>query len=698
MQFTQGTQDMQRFAPDASSAIADAGDPTPAPAGDALASMAAENSVAMLEALLDSIPDFIAYKDASGRYLGCNAAFSRMCGRSPAELRGKSVLDIFPPERAKPLWEHERAVMNGLCTHAVEEEIVQPDGSRVCVEIVRSPLRAADGTVLGLLSIGRDITQRKKSEEEVRRAKEIAEEATRMKSDFLANMSHEIRTPMNAIIGLSHLVLKTELSERQRDYLGKVQASGQHLLRVIDDILDFSKVEAGKLDLEHAPFDLQALLDNTRSLLGDKSDAKGLPIRVEVAADVPRHLVGDSLRLGQILLNYANNAIKFTERGEIVISVAASEISGHSALLRFCVRDTGIGLTSQQIGKLFQSFSQADTSTTRKFGGTGLGLAICSQLAALMGGEVGVESEYGKGSTFWFSARLGVGRGSPAGQLHGGAPAPPERGSRGMPAPSRVAEHLRAIGGRRILLVEDNDINQQVAREMLQDTGLAVEVAENGQVALAMVQASSYDLVFMDMQMPVMDGIAATRELRKLERCQALPIVAMTANAMAQDRARCLDAGMNDFLVKPIDPGELSRILVRWLPREAAGAISQPAPAAGGLPQGIGGLDTALGLSRMGGKKTLYLAMLRRYASSQKNAAADIRRALAAGDLATARDLAHTSKGVSGTLGVVDVQHHAGALEEALRESRAAQAQELLAPFEAALGPLIAALEAQLPQ
>jgi CheY-like chemotaxis protein len=385
--------------------------------------------------------------------------------------------------------------------------------------------------------------------------------------------------------------------------------------------------------------------------------------------------------------------VKFTERGEIVISVEASEISGQSALLRFCVRDTGIGLTSQHIGKLFRSFSQADTSTTRKFGGTGLGLAICSQLAALMGGEVGVESEYGKGSSFWFSARLGIGRARSAGQLQGDAQAPPD-----TLAPSRAGEDLRAIGGRRVLLVEDNDINQQVAREMLQDAGLTVDVADNGQVALAMTQDNSYDLVFMDMQMPVMDGITATRELRKLGRWQALPIVAMTANAMAQDRVRCLDAGMNDFLVKPIDPGELSRILLRWLPREAA--ISRPAsvPAAGGLPQGIAGLDTALGLARMGGKKPLYLAMLRRYATSQKNAAADIRQALAAGELAAARDLAHTSKGVSGTLGAVDVQRHAGALEEALRESQAAQAQQLLAPFEAALAPLIAALEGQLPQ
>ncbi|HSV34922.1 MAG TPA: response regulator [Ramlibacter sp.] len=788
---------------------------------------------ATLESLINSIPDLIFYKDREGRYLGCNTAYAAVVGRPAGEIRGLTCHDLFAPDIAQVLSERDRQTMESLREQSSEYWVTTPDGKQLLYDTRVSPLWDENGEPQGLLGVSRDVTERRKAEEEVRRSKEMAEEATRMKSDFLANMSHEIRTPMNAIIGLSHLVLKTELTARQRDYIAKVQTSGQHLLGVINDILDFSKVEAGKLDLEQADFELEKLLDNTGSLISEKSHAKGLELVFEVAPDVPPNLVGDSLRLGQILLNYANNAVKFTEKGEIVIAVRASELTDTDVLLHFRVQDTGIGLTPDQAGRLFQSFSQADTSTTRRFGGTGLGLAICKRLAELMGGEVGVESEYGKGSTFWFSARLGIGTSvrrelMPNPDLRGrralvvddndharaviidmlegmtfltseaasGAAAVEEvrraaraghpydvvyldwrmpgmdgmetarsirslglastpmflmvtahgreevlkeaetagiqnvlvkpvnasilfdttmgvlGGRRGEVAPddkpggAASNERLAALRGARLLLVEDNDINQQVARELLEDAGFVVDVADNGQIALTMAQKADYDLVFMDMQMPVMDGVTATREIRKLDRLEHLPIVAMTANAMEQDRRKCMEAGMNDFLVKPIDPEDMWTVLLRWLrprrPTPAAATPKVPAATAAGsppddLPQGIDGLDTTLGLSRMMGKKSLYLAMLKRYVAGQRDVTQDIRQALAAGDAATAERLAHTTKAVSGNVGATLVQERATALEAALRQAASpAQTQRLLLELEAPMADLLAALAAQL--
>ncbi|WP_053076813.1 PAS domain-containing hybrid sensor histidine kinase/response regulator [Caenimonas sp. SL110] len=376
--------------------------------GQTLASQETQRQRALMTALIGSISDMVVYRDANGVHLGCNGAFEELAGMTQDDLVGHTALELFPKARADIINSRDRIVFESLCKDSIEDKVYYPSGRTAIMETIRSPLRDASGKLLGVVAIGRDVTARKQAEEELRRAKDLAEQATRMKTDFLANMSHEIRTPMNAVIGMSHLALRTELTPRQRDYISKVQSSGQHLLGIINDILDFSKLEAGKVAIEQAGFTLEQLLGGVADLIADKAAAKGLGLVFDVPADVPQRLVGDSLRVGQILINYANNAVKYTEQGSVVIAARVVERDADSVLLRLSVTDTGIGLSQEQQRRLFQSFQQADTSTTRKHGGTGLGLAISKKLANLMGGDVGVESDVGRGSTFWFTARLSL--------------------------------------------------------------------------------------------------------------------------------------------------------------------------------------------------------------------------------------------------------------------------------------------------
>jgi two-component system sensor histidine kinase/response regulator len=506
---------------------------------------------AWLKALISSVPDAMFYKDAKGRFLGCNDACARLIGRPAAEIVGLTCEDIFPPEFAAQAAQRDALALQILQPSRSEYRWQRGDTVRT-FETVVSPLWDERGTPIGVAGISRDITSRKQAEEEIRRAKEAAEEATQMKSAFLANMSHEIRTPMNAILGLGALLAKTPLEPRQRDQLRKMQASGQHLLQLVNDILDLSKVEAGKLELELCTFQLAPLLGETAALVAGRCEEKGLQLVVDVAPDVPPWLRGDPLRLKQVLLNYASNAVKFTEQGQVAIAVRCDQRRDREVMLRFSVQDTGIGLATEQIARLFRSFSQADASTTRRYGGTGLGLAISSKLATLMGGEVGVQSVPGEGSTFWFTARLDIAEA----QASGYAASTVQPG----------ADALHVCHGARVLLVEDNEINQEIAKALLEeDAGVVVDVAWNGAESLDKVRQGDYDLVLMDMQMPVMDGVSAAREIRRMGQFGHLPIVALTANAMAQDRQRCLDAGMNDVLTKPIELAELSRVLRQWL-------------------------------------------------------------------------------------------------------------------------------------
>ena len=528
-------------------------------------------------AVADNVPGLLVYWSRELRCEFANAAYLTSHGKTEAQMRGIRAVDLYTPEQFERFEALARAALRGEPQH-IEAVIPRADGSSFHAWVHYLP-DLKDGLVRGFFLMVHDISAIKQAELRLRElnvelldARDKADAANRAKSVFLANMSHEIRTPMNAIIGLAHLMQDDAIEPAQRERLGKVSDAARHLLDIINDVLDLSKIESGKLHLEQIDFDLHALLVRTRALVVDRVHEQGLAL-VMHGDHLPRWVHGDPTRFSQALLNLLSNAVKFTERGSVTLRAALLEQGPQGLHLRFEIQDTGIGIAADKLGGLFTAFEQADSSTTRRYGGSGLGLVITRQLARLMGGDAGVESELGVGSRFWFSVCLQPASPLPAGAAIDLAPAGPVRasGTQHRSATQSARDAVRANHpGARILLAEDNAVNQEVATELLRSAGLEVDLAETGIEAIAMARRARYDLILMDVQMPELNGLQATRAIRALPGAHATPILAMTANAFGEDRLECLASGMNDHVAKPVDPRGLYETLLRWLPEGRA--------------------------------------------------------------------------------------------------------------------------------
>ena len=662
-----------------------------------------QESIRQLSLAVEQSPESIIITNTDAEIEYVNEAFLRVTGYERNEVLGQNPRILHsgktPAENYADLW---ATLVDG---RSWKGEFInqRKDGSEYTEFAIVTPIRQADGRISHFVAVKEDITEKKRVGEELDRyrhhledmvsqrtaeleqARAAAEAANLAKSTFLANMSHEIRTPMNAIVGLSHLLRRDSATPLQTERLNKIDTATQHLLSIISNILDLSKIEAAKLQLEHKDFALGAVLDHTHSMISDAAHAKGLSVQVDSDA-VPPWLRGDSIRLRQALLNYAANAVKFTEHGTITLRAKMLEEVGQRLLVRFEVEDTGIGIAPDVIPQLFQAFEQADASTTRKHGGTGLGLAITRHLAELMGGEAGVESKPGQGTRFWFTAWLERGHGVVV--------------EAARPSSDAETQLRQRHAGARLLLVDDNPINREVVLELLHAVGLAVDTAEDGRVALEKAKTGDYDLILMDVQMPVMSGLEATRAIRALSSWSDIPILAMTANVFTEDRDACLDAGMRDFVPKPVEPNDFYATLLAWLPERPG----QTAPVPGGdlMPSQSANavtlekllnqpeLDVARSLAILRGDQDKYLNLLHRFVAEHQDDMAHLAECTERQDWQVARQIAHALHGAAANLGAKAVAKAAAGLD-ALLASETDQIDEV--DLLARIGEIAKALE-----
>jgi two-component system, sensor histidine kinase and response regulator len=788
---------------------------------------ALHDSEIRMRSITDSAYDAILMMDQIGQISYWNPAAERIFGYTSAEAIGQNLNKLIIPSKYRKayrvaclaLQQNEDGKAAG---EILSFEVKRKDKKKISIQLSLSSVQISSGKYS--VGIIRDVTEQKKNEAELLKAKEIAEEATGAKSEFLANMSHEIRTPMNAIIGFSGLVKKTDLTPKQTDYIKKIESSAKSLLGIINDILDFSKIEAGKLELETVEFRLDDVINDTVSMLSDKAAEKNIEFINSISGNVPLALIGDPLRIGQILINLVNNAIKFTEKGHVLVRTDLLKQGETTCQIKFSVSDTGIGLTEAQRSKLFSAFSQADTSVTRRFGGTGLGLTISKRLVEMMNGRIFVESEFGVGSTFSFiidfmmqakeknrktfdndklhhlkvlivddnemsreilkeqvssfhisAVTVDSGRAAIS-ALEKEADSKPydlvimdwrmpemdgievvkvitkdkdikhkprtilvsafgredivkkaekiginaflmkpinqsllfdsiinifgmEKKDIPIQSPESEIENntIDRVDGIYVLLVEDNEINQEVAVEILSSAGATVDIASNGKEAVEAVKKSNYDVVLMDLQMPIMGGYEATKIIRTQEQHKELPIIAMTAHAMQGIKTECMEAGMNDYVSKPIDPRNLFSTIKKWVKKTVEESKKQSdeysdSEIAGAeailLPVNIPGIDIDAGLDRLSGNKKLFKRLLIDFSKKYSSFSADIKNAMENNNLEEASRLAHTLKGVAGNISAIDIQHTAAELELLFSKSDVENYDSLLGKLDVSLGSL----------